>query len=129
MYDIDLKILTNLEQEHYVKYLGVLIDSHPSWRYHIDYIWSKISKEVGITTRLNNFLPTSNSLIKALSFLNRTVLFLWTNCMGTSCQFKSGQNSNIAKTSSLVDGIFRQQSSCYSFVCQVWYIASEYAGW
>ena len=105
MYDNDLKILTNLEQEHYVKYLGVLIDSHPSWRYHIDYTRSKISKAVGIIARLSNFLPTSNSR-KALSFLNRTVYFLWTNCMGTSCQFKSVQNYNIANTSSSVDVIF-----------------------
>ena len=27
MYDNDLKILTSLKQKHYVKYLGVLIDS------------------------------------------------------------------------------------------------------
>ena len=74
MYDNDLKILTNLEQEHYVKYLGVLIDSHPSWRYHIDYTPSKISKAVGIIARLSNFLPYNSR--KALSFLNRTVYFL-----------------------------------------------------
>ena len=73
MYDNDLKILTNLEQEHYVKYLGVLIDSHPSWRYHIDYTPSKISKAVGIIARLSNFLPYNSR--KALSFLNRTVYF------------------------------------------------------
>ena len=40
MYVIDLKISTALKQKHYVKYLGVLIDSHLSWRYHIDYISS-----------------------------------------------------------------------------------------
>ena len=41
MYDNDWKILTSLEQKHFAKYLGVLIDSHLSWRYHIDYISSK----------------------------------------------------------------------------------------
>ena len=39
MNDNDLKILTSLEQKNYVKYLGVLIDSHLSWRYHTDYIF------------------------------------------------------------------------------------------
>ena len=59
MYDNDLKILTSLEQKHYVKYLSVLIDSHLSWRYHIYYISSKISKGVGIIARLRLFVPTS----------------------------------------------------------------------
>ena len=62
MYDNDLKILTSLEQKHYVKYLDVLIDSHLSWRYHIDYISSKISKGVGIMARLSNSVPTSTLL-------------------------------------------------------------------
>ena len=98
--------MTNLEQEHYVKYLGVLIDSHPSWKVpHRLYSVKKKSKAVGIIARLSNFLPSSNSR-KALSFLNRTVYFLWTNCMGTSCQFKSVQNYNIANKSSSVDVIF-----------------------
>ena len=92
MYVNDLKILTALKQKHYVKYLGVLIDSHLSWRYHIDYISSKISKGVGIIARLRHYVPIST----LLSFLNRTIHFLWTNCMGTSYQFKSEQNSNIA---------------------------------
>lgn len=80
MYDNDLKILTSLKQKHSVKYLSVLIDSHLSWRYHIDYISSKISKGVGIIARLRHYVPTST----LLSFLNRTIHFLWTNCMGTS---------------------------------------------
>ena len=45
IYDNDLKILTSLEQKHYVKYLGVLIDSHLSWRYHMDYIQLYISQK------------------------------------------------------------------------------------
>ena len=101
MYDNDLKILTSLKQKKNVKYLGV-IDSHLSWRYHIDYISSKISKGVGIIARLRHYVPTST----LLSILNRTIHFLWTNCTGTSYQFKSEQNSNIAKTSSTVNVLF-----------------------
>ena len=85
-----------------MKYLGVLIDSLFSWRYHIDYISSKISKGVGIIARLRHYVPTST----ILSILNQTIHFLWTNCIGTSYQFKSEQNSNIAKTSSTVNVLF-----------------------
>ena len=62
MYDNDWKILTSLEQKHFVKYLGVLIDSHLSWRYHIDYISSKINKGVGIIARLRHLVFTSTLL-------------------------------------------------------------------
>ena len=45
-----------------MKYFGVLNDSHLYWRYHIDYISSKISKGVGIIARLRHFVPTSTLL-------------------------------------------------------------------
>ena len=37
-----------LEHKEYVKYQGVLIDSHLSWKYHVDYVASKVSKIVGV---------------------------------------------------------------------------------
>ena len=39
-----------------------MVDSHLSWRYHIDYISSKISKGEGIIARLRHFVPTSTLL-------------------------------------------------------------------
>ena len=48
-YEIKLKVIDNstnisssLECKEYVKYLGVLIDNHLSWKYHIDYHRKKI---------------------------------------------------------------------------------------
>ena len=48
-YEIKLKVIDNstnisssLECKEYVKYLGVLIDNHLSWKYHVDYIAVKI---------------------------------------------------------------------------------------
>jgi len=32
----------------YIKYLGVVIDQNLSWKYHIDSIVTKISKNVGL---------------------------------------------------------------------------------
>ena len=40
-----------------MKYLGVLIDSHLSWKFHVDYVASKLSEIVGIIARLRHFVP------------------------------------------------------------------------
>lgn len=63
-YEIKLKIIDNntnissgLECKEYVKCLGVLIDNHLSWKYHKDYITVKISKIVGVISRLRHLVP------------------------------------------------------------------------
>jgi hypothetical protein len=53
IFDNNSKQLVTLERKTYVKYLGILIDNTLSWKYHIDYISSKISKGIGITVRLS----------------------------------------------------------------------------
>ena len=45
-----------LEQKNYVKYLGVLLDNKLSWKPHIDYISNKISRTVGILSKLRHSL-------------------------------------------------------------------------
>ena len=44
MFDNINHILTSLECKDHVKYLGVLVDSHLSWKYHIDNVFLKISR-------------------------------------------------------------------------------------
>ena len=63
IYDNSLQKSIPLERKNYVKYLGVLIDSNLSWRYHIDHISSKTRKGIGIIARLRHFVP-SNTLIR-----------------------------------------------------------------
>ena len=46
-----------LECKDYVTYLGVVIDSNLSWKFHVDYVALKISKSVGIIARLRHFVP------------------------------------------------------------------------
>ena len=58
----NIDILTSLECKEYVKYLGVLIDSHLSWKFHIDYVAFKLSKIVGIIARLRHFVPFNTLL-------------------------------------------------------------------
>ena len=68
-YEVNLNVignntdtLTSLECKEYVKNLGVLIDSHLSWKFHIDYVAFKLSKIVGIIARLRHFVPFNTLL-------------------------------------------------------------------
>ena len=47
----------DLECKDHVKYLGVIIDQHLSWKHHINYIALKISRNIGIISRLRHFVP------------------------------------------------------------------------
>lgn len=38
---------TSIEAQKKVKYLGVYLDSHMTWEYHVDYIYGKAMKKVG----------------------------------------------------------------------------------
>ena len=51
-----------LEHKDYVKHLGILIDKNLSWKHHIDYIAIKVSRTVGLITKLRHFLPTHTLL-------------------------------------------------------------------
>ena len=101
MYDNNLKILTSLERKHYVKYLGVLIDSHLSWRFHTDYISSKVSKGVGIIARLRHFVPPS-TLLKFYHSLIKPYISYGLTAWGQV----ANSILNIAKTSSTVNVLF-----------------------
>ena len=48
----------SLEQNSYIKSLGVLIDQNLSWKSHIDSVIVKISKTIGI---VGNGYPTNKS--------------------------------------------------------------------
>ena len=47
----------NLEMKDYVKYLGLMIDSNLSWKYHIESICHKITKSIEIIARIRYFVP------------------------------------------------------------------------
>ena len=52
-------MMKKFERKSFVKYHGVLIDNNLSWKFHVDYISLKISKTIGIISRLRHFIPTS----------------------------------------------------------------------
>ena len=60
--DLNIKLQNkNIERVSVTKFLGVMIDAHLSWKYHIEYTCKKISKCVGV-------------ILKARKTLNKSVL-------------------------------------------------------
>ena len=81
-FDVTIKLFDDknslilVERKDYVKYLGILIDSTPTWRQRILFISSKIYKSLGIISRLRHFVPTDILLsIYGAKLLKQT----WTN--------------------------------------------------
>ena len=63
-----------IQMTKYVKFLGVLLDEHLTWKYHINELSKKLSKSCGIFFKIRHYVPLStliclyNSLFS--SFLN-----------------------------------------------------------
>ena len=47
----------SLERKDHIKYLGVMIDSALTWKYHISYVCSKLSRNTGVISKLRHYLP------------------------------------------------------------------------
>ena len=46
-----------------VKYLGMIVDDKLTWRQHIDYILSKITRNIGILKHIRCFIPRDSLLL------------------------------------------------------------------
>ena len=57
IFDSVTNTYANLEMKDYVKYLGLMIDSNLSWKYHIESICHKISKSIGIIAKIRHYVP------------------------------------------------------------------------
>lgn len=70
IFDNALGKFIDLTNKEYVKYLGILIDCHLSWKHQIDYISTKVSKTVGLIAKLRHFVPqdTLLTLYKSLIY-------------------------------------------------------------
>ena len=68
-YSVNIEIIDNCTQfpttlqcEDHVKYLGVLLDSNISWKFHINNVALKIRRTVGVVARLKHFVPRTTLL-------------------------------------------------------------------
>ena len=57
IFDYDSNKNVNLECKDSIKHLGVLIDENLSWKKHIDAVITKISKTVGMLSKLRYYIP------------------------------------------------------------------------
>ena len=56
--EIDLKLRdTNIQTVKEIKYLGLQIDRHLTWKKHVDVIWRKVLRAIGVLTHAKQFLP------------------------------------------------------------------------
>ena len=99
-YDSRTKTFFDLERKDHVKYLGVIIDQHLSWKHHINYIALKISRSIGIISRLRHFVKNTS---KYLQFFNFSLYILWPLCLGPSFQFSFKKNYFTPKESRSLD--------------------------
>ena len=49
----------SLERKDHIKYLGVMIDSSLSWKYHISYVCAKLSRNIGIISKSRYYLSVN----------------------------------------------------------------------
>ena len=49
-----------------IKYLGILIDSHLTWKHHIDHIAIKISRTTGLISKIRHFVPKHTLINKII---------------------------------------------------------------
>ena len=88
--DIDIKTYgTKIQRVYLTKFLGVQIDAHLTWKYHIDYTCSKLSKCVGILAKARKKLCKSSLINLYYSFAYPYLIYynhVWGNNYTTSLE-------------------------------------------
>ena len=82
-----------------VKYLGVLLHEHLNWQPHIDSLVTKLSKAVGLLSKIRYYVPR---------YLLRTIYFsIFNSHMIYTCQIWGQNKCKIKKISELQDKAIR----------------------
>ena len=56
---IDQKEVRRVKLVKFVKYLGMIVNDKLTWSQHVDYISSKITRNIGVLKRIRHFIPRS----------------------------------------------------------------------
>ena len=65
-----------IKQESYVKFLGVLLDSNLSWKFHLAELSKKLARTAGLFYKIRHYAP-AETLIFTLSWNFCTIFILW----------------------------------------------------
>ena len=77
-----------LEQVDNIKFLGVYIDQHLTWKTHVNFFAAKISKSVGLLYKAKCYLPSKSlrTLYYALIYPYLTYCnSIWASIMSPTC--------------------------------------------
>ena len=66
---MDVKLQQNFLDVKSTKFLGVIIDANLTWKDHIDYISTKISKNIGIIKKARKLFDNKTLLTLYYSFI------------------------------------------------------------
>ena len=75
-----------INEVSHTKFLGVLIDKNLTWKYHIDHVCSKVSKNIGILRKLRRFLDNYSMTSMYYSFVYpyfNYCIHVWGSCYKT----------------------------------------------
>ena len=97
----DLKINLDgkrLYLSRYVKYLGILIDSHLNWSYHVELLAPKLSPAIGMLSKIRHFVQSD---------ILRTIYFGIFSSMHGSQNWGNHHNIHINRIIKLQDKALR----------------------
>ena len=100
-FDLSLTLnYVNIEISKGTKYLGILIDDNLSFKSHIHYLESKLSRSVGVISKLRFFLPSSALINLYYSLIHSHLLYglpVWASTYKTySTKIRVLQNKAIS---------------------------------
>ena len=82
---ISIKILNDkIDQVDHLKFLGVILDEILTWKKHIQYICTKIAKNIGIIAKARKILNTNILLMLYYCFIYPYINYICYYCMGHS---------------------------------------------
>ena len=92
-----------VERVESIKFLGVFLDQHLSWTYHIKYIENKIAKNIGLLYRAKQFLNKRSLVALYYSYIHTYLNY-------ANLSWGSTNRTNLKK-------LFSQQKHAIRIVC------------
>ena len=75
-----------IDASHYAKYLGIILDDRLSFKAHIEFVETKISRSVGIMSKLSYYLPTETLITLYYALIHSHIFYglpVWASTFNT----------------------------------------------
>mgnify|MGYP006973436817 CR=1 FL=1 len=64
-----------------IKYLGIMIDSHLNWKSQVNYISTKIKRNIGFLSKIRHYVNLK-TLTNLYLFSYISIFDMWNYCLG-----------------------------------------------